>query len=132
MSRRSERIANLIQNTIGQLILSKLSDPRIDPARTSVTRVEVPEDLLTAKVYVSVIGNQNEQRLTVRALRHASGHIQELMKRQIQLRNTPVLQFLPDTKFKKAMETLQIIQQVAEDLRNKDSTGQAAPENGES
>ena len=44
MSRRTDRIASLIRDTVGMLLLTKMSDPRIDPALTSITRVEVPAD----------------------------------------------------------------------------------------
>jgi len=121
MTRRTERIGSLIRSTLGELLLSKLSDPRIDPARTSVTRVEVPEDLLTAKVYVSVLGTDAEQRRTLRALRHAAGHIQKLMTRRIRLRHTPVLDFALDTSFKKTLETYGIIQQAMAEIRPEDT-----------
>jgi ribosome-binding factor A len=120
MSRRTQRIESLIRDTIGMLLLTKIADPRIDTARTSVTRVEVPTDLLTAKVYVSVMGTEAEQRSTLRALRHAAGHIQELMARQVQLRVTPKLNFLLDEQFKKTLQTLAIIQQATEEIRLKD------------
>ncbi len=45
MSRRTERIGKLLQQTIGQILLRALSDPRIDVVRTSITRVKVQEDL---------------------------------------------------------------------------------------
>jgi len=121
MSRRSERVANLIRNTIGQLLLTKLSDPRVDPALTSITRVEVPEDLLTARVYVSVVGSDARQRAAVRALRHASGYIQELMMREIKLRNTPVLDFVLDMKFKQTLQTYRLIDQAMAEIRRKDA-----------
>jgi ribosome-binding factor A len=104
----------------GELLLTKLSDPRIDRARTSVTRVEVAEDLLTAKVYISVMGTEGRQNRTLQALRHASGHIQELIMRQMSLRTTPVLSFVADTEFKKTIETLNIIQRVADEIQQKD------------
>lgn len=106
-----------MRDVIGQLLLSKISDPRIDPARVSVTRVEVMEDLLTARVYISVIGAEGQQRAALRALRHAGGHIQELMMRQISLRNTPILEFRLDEQFKKALQTLGVISQVSQELR---------------
>jgi len=124
MSRRTERVGNLIRSTIGQLLLSKISDPRIDPARTSITRVAVPEDLLTAKVFVSVMGTEAEQRRTLRALRHAAGYVQELMMRRIQLRHTPVLEFELDQGFKKAMQTMRIIDQAMDELRRKEASQQ--------
>ena len=126
MNRRTERVGNLIRNTIGQLILRQLADPRIDPARTSVTRVELPEDLLTAKVYVSVGGDEAQQRKTIQALRHAAGHIQELMMRKISLRHTPALDFVLDEAFKKTLETYQIIEQAMKEIRSKDPAEQAS------
>ena len=116
----------------GELLLTKLSDPRIDRARTSVTRVEVAEDLLTAKVYISVMGTDGQQNRTIQALRHASGHIQELIMRQMSLRTTPVLSFVADTEFKKTIETLNIIQRVADEIQQKDEARlQAARQAGQ-
>jgi ribosome-binding factor A len=111
----------LIQETIGQLILTKLSDPRVNAAMTSVTQVEVHEDLLTAKVYISVMGTEAQQRMTLDALQHASGHIQELMMQQITLRNTPILTFVHDVKFKKALETYQLINKAMDEIRQKEA-----------
>ena len=121
MSRRTERVGSLIRETIGLLLLTKMSDPRIDPARTSVTRVDIAEDLLTAKVYVSVMGTEAEQRRTLRALRHAAGHLQELMTGRVKLRNTPALEFELDDSFKKALETYRIIEQGMEEIRQKEA-----------
>ena len=121
-----------MRQIMGDLLLRKLSDPRIDRVRTSVTRVEVAEDLLTAKVYISVMGTEGQQKRTIQALRHASGHIQELMMRQMSLRSTPVLNFLVDTEFKKTLDTLDIIQRVADEIQQKDEARlQAAREAGQ-
>jgi len=127
MTRRLERVGNLIRNTIGQLLLGKISDPRIDPAKTSVTRVEVTEDFLTAKVFISVIGTDADQRRTLQALRHAAGHLQELMAQHIQLRHTPVLEFILDVTFKKTLKTLELIQQATEEIRRDHEAQQQRP-----
>jgi ribosome-binding factor A len=132
MTRRTERIGKLIQDVIGELLLSKISDPRIDPARTSVTRVEVMEDLLTARVYVSIMGTDTQQRAAVRALQHASGHIQELMMRRIELRCTPRLTFELDVNFKKTLKTFELIQKAMDEIRAKDEArSQTPPREGE-
>jgi ribosome-binding factor A len=130
MNRRPKRVASLIRDTIGQILLTRLSDPRIDPARTSIVRVEVPDDLLTAKVYVSVIGEPADQRRTLRALKHAAGHVQELMMREISLRHTPILHFQIDTKLKKTMEILETIHKASEELRVKDDAQGAQERDG--
>jgi len=126
----------LIRDVVGQLLLSKISDPRVDPARVSITRVEVLEDLTVAKIFISVTGdprrtdseNAKDQTLAVRALQHASGHIQELMMRQISLRFTPRLEFVEDHKFKKTLQTYQIIQQAMDEIRQKEQARSAANE----
>ena len=127
MSRRTQRIGNLIRQTLGQALLSKLSDPRLDSVRTSITRVEVPEDLLTAKVFVSVMGTEAEQSRVIHALKHASGHLQELIGRQISLRHTPILSFEVDKQFKSTLETLDLIQRAMDEIdqRQRDRQAQA-------
>ena len=131
MSRRTQRVANLIRQTLGEILLSKLADPRIEPARTSVTRVEVPEDLLTAKVFVSVLGTAAQERRALHALRHAAGHLQELMMRQISLRHTPILSFETDTRHKKTLDTLGIIQQAMDEIHEKERGRQAQADQGD-
>ncbi len=119
MSRRTERVGNLIRNILGPILLTKMSDPRFDPIATSITRVEVPEDLMTAKVYISVAGDQKNQTKTIAALRHAAGYLQEQMAKQIRLRRTPRLDFQIDEKLKKITETLNLIAEVTKELREK-------------
>ena len=109
-----------MRETIAQALMSKISDPRIDPLTLSVTRVEVADDLLTAKVYVSVLGEEVKQRLALRALTSAAGRIQELMMRKITLRHTPLLEFVVDETFKKTLETLDIIDRAMEEIRDKE------------
>ena len=130
MSRRTERIAKLMQRQIGQILLRELSDPRIDPALTSITRVEVQEDLLLAKVYISVMGTPAQGKLALAALQHAAGRIRGLLRDEIDIRYMPHLEFLNDEQFKTALKTWEILRQVSQELRAKDerAAGQAAPQ----
>ncbi len=121
-------MSSLVRQTLGELLLSKLSDPRVDPACTSITGVEMSGDMLTARVQVSVMGTEAQQRKAIRALRHASGHIQELLGQRVRLRHTPVLQFVLDTEFKKTMETLRIIGKVSDELRENEQDESEQPD----
>jgi len=112
----------MIRNTLGQLLLSKLADPRVDPARTSITHVEVHEDMLTATVFISVIGSEADQRKAITALNGAAGHFQEMLGRQITLRNTPILKFKLDEKFKKTLHTLELIQEAMDEIHEKETS----------
>ena len=110
----------MLRQKIADALMRKVADPRIDPGKTSITRVEVTEDFLTAKVYVSVMGEPADQRLTLRALQHAAGRIQEIAMKDVSLRHTPVLTFCLDEQFKKTMETLSLIQQAMDEIHQKD------------
>jgi ribosome-binding factor A len=87
--------------------------------------VEIPEDLLTAKVFVSVLGTEGQQTRTIRALQHAAGHLQELLRDRVCLRHTPVLSFELDTQFKKTLQTLDMIERAMEEIRQKELAREA-------
>ena len=119
MTRRTDRIGSLIREIIGETIHSKISDPRIKPALTSITRVEVGEDLLTAKVFVSVLDDEAALRNTIRALDHAAGRFQETMMQKMRLRVTPMLSFHADKTLRKTIKTLELIQQAMDEIDQK-------------
>jgi len=120
MSHKTKRLSSLIRSTLGQALLTRMSDPRFDPVRTSITRVEVSGDLRTATVYVSVSGDEKLERLTVAALKHAAGYLQDQLMERVRLRHTPVLTFEIDTAFKKTQETLDILSEVGREIREKE------------
>ena len=118
----------MIRNTLGQLLLAKMSDPRFDPVKTSITRVEVPEDLLRARVYISVAGSEAEQSKTIAALQHAAGFLQDRMSKRVQLRITPRLEFKIDIQYRNTLETLSLISEVSKELRLKEQAQQELDE----
>ncbi len=120
MSRRTERIGKLFQQEIGLILLRELADPRMDPARTSVTRVQVQEDLLRAKVYVSIIGTEAEQRRGLDALSGAVGRIRALVRDRVQLRHMPQLEFHYDEQFKGALKTWEVIREAMDEIHAKE------------
>lgn len=132
MSRRTERIDKLMQHVISRIIMTELGDPRIDAARTSVTRIEVQKDFLRAKVYISIYGTDVEQARGLAALQHAAGRIQLLMRDDVRLHHTPVLDFQNDERFKGTLRTFEIIQKAMAEIREKEARlaaeeGQDAP-----
>ena len=131
-TRRTERVGNLIRNTLGEILLAKMSDPRFDPAKVSITKVELPEDLLSARVFISVNGDKTDENKALSALKHARGFLQDRLMRQISLRHTPRLSFVVDKQFKKTVETLNLISSVSQELEEKDSATDSNPDSQES
>ncbi|MFQ5897718.1 MAG: 30S ribosome-binding factor RbfA [Candidatus Methylomirabilia bacterium] len=92
--KRIERVNQLIKEEISGLLQRELKDPRI--GFVTVTDVEVSKDLRTAKVYVSVLGSEEQWRSTLTALESAKGFIRNWLRQHLTLRVTPALSFRAD------------------------------------
>lgn len=71
---RVARVAEAIREVASETILFELKDPRV--RHVTVTRVEVSADLQHARIYVSVMGSEREQKLCLQGLRRAAGFVQ--------------------------------------------------------
>jgi ribosome-binding factor A len=105
---RKEKVASAIHEIIGNALIHGLNDPRIDPL-TTVTRVEVTADLLIARVYISVPGDEAVERLSLTGLRHAGGHLRRILARELDLRLCPEIRFDVDETAKKVRETMRLL-----------------------
>ena len=105
---RKERIANALRNIVSEAIAYKMHDPRVEPL-TTVTRVDVTGDLQSAKVHLSVPGNEAAERRTMAAMRRATGYLQSLVAGQMQIRQCPELRFMIDKGTKSARQILKIL-----------------------
>src|SRR5262249_38273036 len=115
---RLARVAEAIRETASETILYELHDPRVK--FVTVTRAEVSGDLQHAKVYVSIMGTEKEQQLTLRGLRHAAGFVQSKLAKRLQTRFTPVVQFVLDQGVKRSIELSRLL--------NEERAGQAPAE----
>jgi ribosome-binding factor A len=104
---RLARVAEAIREVASETILYDLRDPRVK--LVTVTRAEVSGDLQHAKVYVSIMGTEKEQKLALNGLRHAAGFVQSKLAKRLQTRFTPVLQFVLDQGVKKSIEMTRLI-----------------------
>jgi ribosome-binding factor A len=123
-SRRQDKVARVVKEAVSDAIANHLSDPRIE-SFVSVTRVDVSADLRIANVYLSLFGGtEAAQNKTFAAITHARKRIQMLLGERLQGRFCPVLNIRIDDKFKKALETMRIIDDLAGESRDKDSVDQ--------
>ncbi|MDD3218311.1 MAG: 30S ribosome-binding factor RbfA [Lachnospiraceae bacterium] len=92
---KNTRINGEVQRELSTIIRNGIKDPRIH-MMTSVTAVEVAPDLKTCKAYISVLGNEQEKADTITGLKSAEGYIRRQLAKSINLRNTPLIQFILD------------------------------------
>lgn len=89
------RMNGEVQRELSKIIAQDIKDPRIHPM-TSVVSVEVTPDLKFAKVFVSVLGNEEDKENTRIGLKSAASHVRSRLAKSLNLRNTPELTFIID------------------------------------
>ena len=94
-------------------ILTELQDPRIQDV--TVTYVEVAGDLRHAKVYVSVMGDETKQNLSLHGLQNAAGFLQQKIGNRVDTRYTPRIKFILDQGVKRSLEVTRILGEVLSD-----------------
>jgi ribosome-binding factor A len=85
------RINEVLREVVGAAISGDLSDPRI--GFVTVTSVETSPDLRSARVYVSVLGDEEQQRETLAGLAAAHGVLQSRIAAETRMKRTPTLSF---------------------------------------
>jgi ribosome-binding factor A len=117
MSRRTERVGDLIRAELSDLLLREVHDPRVHLA--SVARVEVTSDLKRAIVGISALGDEAQRQGTIEALRHAKGFLRTELSHRLKTRTTPELMFELDRGAEHSQKISDLLESLHE--RDKDS-----------
>lgn len=112
---KNTRINGEVQRELSVLISRELKDPRINPM-TSVVAVEVAPDLKRAKVYISVLGDEESRRDTLAGLKSAAPFMRGQLAKSINLRNTPELFFVMDQSIEYGVHMSKLIDDVNRNL----------------
>jgi len=110
---RQEKLGELIAVETSDLLRTRMKDPRIGFA--SITHVEVSGDLRHAKIFVSVMGSEEEQKDTMKALKHATGFLRHELASRLVLRYMPELVFKLDTSIVQGARILELINKIEQE-----------------
>lgn len=105
---RMRRINEVLREVVGAAISGELSDPRI--GFVTVTSVETSPDLRTAKVFVSVLGDEDEREASLTGLRAAHGVIQSRIAAETRMKRTPTLTFHYDDTIEKGVRISHLLE----------------------
>jgi ribosome-binding factor A len=109
-TRRTAKVAQAIRQVVSSAILIELRDPRVK--NVTVVNVEVPADLRSAKIYVSILGDEKAARLALQGLGSARGWLQSKIADEIDLRYTPILSFVVDEGVKKSIAAAKLLREI--------------------
>lgn len=119
MTRRTERINELLREAISDIVRRDVKDPRVS-GLVSITEVNITPDLRKAKVFVSVMGTDEEKSDTFKALRTAAGFVQHALRTKVTLRRVPVITFVLDESMEYGARILTLLNEA----REPDDSGQ--------
>lgn len=114
MTRRAERVSNLIRQEISELLQEQVNDPRLK-SLISVTRVSTSADLRNAKVFVSVLGDTADKTEVIEGFKAASGFLRRELAGRLVLRYVPELSFHFDDSIEYGAKIVELIERVASD-----------------
>lgn len=109
---RADRVAQMMQRELGGMILTEVKDPRV--GFVSITRVEVSRDLGQAKIYVSIMGEQERVEASLSGLKSASAYLRGEIGRRLGLRHAPELLFRHDMSIAESLHIQDLIRQLPE------------------
>lgn len=92
---RVGRVGEQIKKELSHILQTEFKDPRI--GFVTITAVEVTNDLSFAKIYLSVLGDEQQRENTLKALERGAGFIRQELGKRIRLRKIPELVFKFDT-----------------------------------
>jgi ribosome-binding factor A len=116
MSHRANRVGEQMKKELSEIIGRKIKDPRI--GFVTVTDVQVTGDLQQAKVYISVLGDEEQKENTLKGLAKAKGFIRTEIGNRIRLRKTPEILFEWDESMEYGNRINSLIHQLHNDEKS--------------
>lgn len=108
-SYRKERINVTIKEALSDLLFNQVKDPRV--GFVTITAVEVSKDYESAKVYYTVMGDDDEKEESRKGLISAGNFLRKTISRQLKLRNAPELRFVYDDTLDRSIRVEEAIQE---------------------
>jgi len=112
MSQRTDRLDSQIQQELMELLQREMKDPRVGFA--TITRVETARDLGHARVWVSVMGSDEERDRTISALRAAAPWLRRRLGERLRVRQVPELSIRADDSIETGDRVLRILHELEE------------------
>ena len=112
-SYRLEKINDVMKELLSELIFKTLRDPRI--GFVTVTAVQTAPDLMSARVYVSVMGSEDDKKATLLGLESAGSFLRRTVGRELKLRYAPELRFIYDDSLDRAIAIEDVLKKIKKD-----------------
>ncbi len=126
MSRRTDRINEQLREEISRVLARQIKDPRLNSV-ISITRVESSSDLRSARVYISVLGNDIQRKEALEGLQSAASFLRREIRDRINMKHTPFMTYILDDSIQEADHLLRLLN----DVKSEDTSEQTISDTAE-
>ncbi len=112
MNRRAQRLSEELKREVSDILRNGVKDPRVTTDLLSITQVRTSKDLSYAKIYVSLLGSEDEKQNTLEGLERAKGFIKRELGGRLKLRGVPEISFLVDDSIEYSSHINQLLKKV--------------------
>jgi ribosome-binding factor A len=115
MTRRTDRVNELIREELSLLLLRNVKDPRVNQGLVTITEVQVSPDLRNATVFVSHLGADDERPGVLAGLANAAPYLHRELEHRLKMRHAPLLTFIFDPSIERGARLASLITRVQRD-----------------
>jgi ribosome-binding factor A len=110
MTTRQEKVKELLKAEISDILRREMKDPRL--GFVTVTDAEVTADMRQAKIFVSVLGTEEEQKNTMKGLKSAEGFVRSEFAKRARMKTIPEIQFRFDESIEHGIRIFELLEQI--------------------
>jgi len=114
MSRRTSRVEEASREVLSEVLAREVKDPRV--GFVTITSVRVSPDLRHAKVFLSVLGDEDEVTRSMAGLASARGYMRSALGQHLRIKYLPEIEFVLDRAGEEALRLSSLMREVASEL----------------
>jgi ribosome-binding factor A len=119
MSTRQNKVAELLKEEVSIILQREFKDPRL--GFVTVTDAEVAADMRYAKVFVSVMGDQDERKKSLKVLKNASAFVRQAVGKRVSMKSVPEITFVLDESADQSLHIMELLEQIKKNEHPTDS-----------
>lgn len=115
MTRRMEKVADVIQRSVAEMIERRLKDPALADTLVSITQVDVAADLSSARIHVSILPmNEGDADAAFAALKRSERFVHHELMREMRIKRVPYPRFVVDHSIEEGARLTALMRDVAQ------------------
>ena len=112
---RQDKVRKALMREVSDIIAHQIKDPALVNQVISVTDAEISPDLSTARIFVSICGDETVRQEIMTVLKEAEPKIRTLVGQRIRLRVTPRIEIRYDDSLERGSRITQLLDQIAQE-----------------